>query len=334
MNIVHIIGNGFDLNLDLKTSYKHFYEYYKNQESKNENIKLLKSEIDSDTENWSDLEIALGEFTSKINTIDDFEIIRQDIILNLSNYLKSVENSFEIKNINTHELSIFLCSPQLELRNGDKVVFDKLIDTLKHEVSYIEIISFNYTSILDKLIQSFIDKTMSVPKAINKQSVIRKVKHIHGSLDERMIIGVNDDLQVSNKEFIKDIDFNESFIKTEYNKASSHLVDDECVRLINSANIICVFGSSLGLTDRFWWELICEKLLKQDCKLIIYTKNFKIENKLHFNLISKEIRGIKDKFVSFKSNLSKEEIEIIKQNIYVNVNSNFFKILSNDKSNI
>ena len=39
MNIVHIIGNGFDLNLDLKTSYRHFYEYYKNQESKNENIK-------------------------------------------------------------------------------------------------------------------------------------------------------------------------------------------------------------------------------------------------------------------------------------------------------
>ena len=66
------------------------------------------------------------------------------------------------------------------------------------------------------------------------------------------------------------------------------------------------------------------KLLR---KLIIYTKNFKIENKLHSNLISKEIRGIKDKFVSFKSSLSKEEAEIIKQSIYVNVNSNFFKIL-------
>ena len=152
----------------------------------------------------------MGEFTSKIKTLEDFEIIRQDIILNLSNYLKSVETSFDLSKINAHELSIFLCSPQLELRNGDKVVFDKLIDSLKHEVSHVEIISFNYTSILDNLIQSFIGKTMTVPKAINKQSVIRKVKHIHGFLDERMIIGVNDDLQVSNKEFIKDMDFNES----------------------------------------------------------------------------------------------------------------------------
>jgi hypothetical protein len=168
---------------------------------------------------------------------------------------------------------------------------------------------------------------MAVPKAINKQSVIRKVKHIHGSLDERMIIGVNDNLQVSNKEFIKDVDFNESFIKTEYNKASSHLVDDECVRLIKNAKIICVFGSSLGKTDNFWWELICEKLLEENCKLIIYHKNFSIESNLFYNQINSEIRKIKERFSLLKPNLNKEEIEIIRQNIYVNVNSNFFKIL-------
>ena len=28
MNLVHIIGNGFDLNQGLPTSYAHFYEYY------------------------------------------------------------------------------------------------------------------------------------------------------------------------------------------------------------------------------------------------------------------------------------------------------------------
>ena len=38
MNIVHIIGNGFDLNLDLKTSYKDFYDYYIKINSKNEII--------------------------------------------------------------------------------------------------------------------------------------------------------------------------------------------------------------------------------------------------------------------------------------------------------
>ena len=28
MNIVHVIGNGFDLNQGLPTSYAHFYEFY------------------------------------------------------------------------------------------------------------------------------------------------------------------------------------------------------------------------------------------------------------------------------------------------------------------
>ena len=54
MNIVHIIGNGFDLNLDLKTSYKDFYDYYIKINSKNEIIELLKREIKSNSENWSD----------------------------------------------------------------------------------------------------------------------------------------------------------------------------------------------------------------------------------------------------------------------------------------
>ena len=334
MNIVHIVGNGFDLNLGLKTSYKNFYEFYIKQESKSNNVVLLKKEIESyldnkpTIENWSDLELELGRFTSKIKSVEEFELVRQDIIFNLSVYLKSIENSFEQKKINTHELSVYLSSPHSELRNGDRIIFESLLNSLKHEIAYIDIISFNYTSILDNLIQSFIGKTMSFAKAISKNSVIRKVKHIHGSLEERMIIGVNDNSQVLNDNFNKDIDFSEAFIKTEYNKASSHLVDDECISLIKNANIICIFGSSLGLTDKFWWELICERLLKQNCKLIIYQKNFNIVNNLHYNLITKEIRNIKDSFVSLKPNLTKEETDIIKQNIHVNINSNFFKILN------
>ena len=327
MNIVHIIGNGFDLNLGLKTSYKHFYEYYKNQESKIENIKLLKKEIESDSENWSDLELALGKFTRKVKTVEEFEIIRQDIILNLSNYLKSIETSFDLSNVNTHELSIFLSSPHIELRNGDKAIFENLINPIKHELSNVNIISFNYTTILDNLILEFVNKTMSFAKAISSNSIIKPVKHIHGLLDERLIIGVNDNSQVSNESFVKDIDFKEAFIKTEYNKASSHLIDDECIDLLNNASIICVFGSSLGKTDNFWWELICKKLLNQDCKLIIYHKNFNIESNLFYNQINIEIRKVKERFSSLKPNLNKEEIEIIKQNIYVNVNSNFFNIL-------
>ena len=124
MNIVHIIGNGFDLNLDLKTSYKDFYDYYIKINSKNEIIELLKREIKSNSENWSDLELALGKFTSKIKTVDEFEVIRRDIILNLSNYLKVIEDSFDFKKVIIGELLMFLGAPNRKLRNGDKIKFE------------------------------------------------------------------------------------------------------------------------------------------------------------------------------------------------------------------
>jgi hypothetical protein len=192
----------------------------------------------------------------------------------------------------------------------------------------INIISFNYTTILDNLIVEFINKNMSFAKAISSNSKINPVKHIHGLLDVGLIIGLNDNSQASNESFVKDIDFIEAFIKTEYNKASSHLVDKECIDLLNNASIICVFGSSLGLTDKFWWELICDRLLKQNCKLIIYHKSTYAEDPRLYNLINREIRILKEKFLSNKLNLTDEEKEIVKQNIYVNVNSNFFNIIN------
>ncbi len=327
MNIVHIIGNGFDLNLDLKTSYKDFYDYYIKINSKNEIIELLKREIKSNSENWSDLELALGKFTSKIKTVDEFEVIRRDIILNLSNYLKVIEDSFDFKKVIIGELLMFLGAPNRKLRNGDKIKFEQEYLSFKNHVTQIDTISFNYTSILDKLLIGQTNKQMSIANSLTNHSIIKPVKHIHGYLNERMIIGVNDPSQVLNEFFVKNIDFNEAFIKTEYNKAANHLVDNECVDLLNNANIICVFGSSLGLTDKFWWELICERLLEGNCQLIIYQRNPYIENNLFSNDISKEIRKTKNKFSSFKSNATREEIEIIKQNIYVNINSDFFKIV-------
>ena len=45
MQILYIIGNGFDLNLGLETSYNHFYNYYKAVESDNINVQKLKKNI-------------------------------------------------------------------------------------------------------------------------------------------------------------------------------------------------------------------------------------------------------------------------------------------------
>lgn len=45
MQILYIIGNGFDLNLGLKTSYKDFYDHYKSVDSSKNSINNLKKNI-------------------------------------------------------------------------------------------------------------------------------------------------------------------------------------------------------------------------------------------------------------------------------------------------
>lgn len=58
MNITFLVGNGFDLNLGLRTSYETFYKYY----IKKEPHDLIAKFIKDDYRLWADLELGLGEF--------------------------------------------------------------------------------------------------------------------------------------------------------------------------------------------------------------------------------------------------------------------------------
>jgi cobalamin biosynthesis Mg chelatase CobN len=96
MNIVYIIGNGFDLNLGMKTRYTDFYEYYKLIKSDKSSIKQLKNEILNNYQTWSDLELAIGNYTQKLNSTEEFDEVFEDILDKLSEYLEKEENSFDL----------------------------------------------------------------------------------------------------------------------------------------------------------------------------------------------------------------------------------------------
>lgn len=76
MNILYLIGNGFDLAQGLQTSYQHFYEYLKTQTAKNSVSELMLKEIQGPEKPlWSDMELALGTFTQKVSDkslLEDF----------------------------------------------------------------------------------------------------------------------------------------------------------------------------------------------------------------------------------------------------------------------
>lgn len=125
MNITFLIGNGFDVNLGLKTRYVNFYKYYTNLEDTDapEVVKRFKSEINdfikrdskkqsADLIDWRDLEVALGKWTAKI-TAEEVEPLYLDIIDSLRDYLKSEFKYFDVSAFSEHDFLKYLLDPVL-----------------------------------------------------------------------------------------------------------------------------------------------------------------------------------------------------------------------------
>ncbi|WP_396636732.1 AbiH family protein [Maribacter sp. R77961] len=321
MQILHIIGNGFDLNLDLKTSYKSFYNYYKSITSENENVIKLKNNISKNLKNWADLELELGKYTEQLDSIEEFDDITLDIGKNLANYLSLEEEKINKGEINLNKFFEDLSFPERMFLPADK---EKLLAFKKKWVRHqwnVNIFTFNYTTVIEKLLGDNQKNVLLGTHSNNVGIKLTEVRHIHGFLDNDMVIGVNDMSQIKNISFHENQDILESIVKTECNRANRNNIDRLFTNRINAAHLICVFGSSLGDTDRKWWELIGEKL-KTDTRLIIFTKGDEILPRTR-HLSARKERAIKELFLK-KTNLSEEEKELAKEKIYVGLNTTIF----------
>lgn len=90
MNIVYLIGNGFDLNLGMKAAYSDFYAHLLKLKDVAPHIKKLREEIDSNLENWSDFELGLGKYLEKIDE-EEAIALREDVLELLSKYIDKEE---------------------------------------------------------------------------------------------------------------------------------------------------------------------------------------------------------------------------------------------------
>lgn len=120
LNILYVIGNGFDLNLGLKTSYKDFYDHYHSIESSKKDIDLLKKDLSDNYNNWADLELALGSYTEKLESSDVFDEVFEDILQQLAEYLKKQESQFDVKGCDEKKFFENLIRPEKILLPADR----------------------------------------------------------------------------------------------------------------------------------------------------------------------------------------------------------------------
>lgn len=330
--ITFFIGNGFDINVGLDTGYKDFYKYYitENPEDK------LAQAINSDYEYWSDLEEGLGKYTAKVTPEEEDSFWESEDKLEqaLADYLElqmhriSAEDDDKkgkIAKIMQKSLNQF----HAELPKEQKQNIDNIIANIRESITY-AFVSFNYTNALDtcvKITQEKIPNGFGTHRAsYNTYShTIDTILHIHGTTTEEMIVGVNDDSQIANEKFRNNSLYCQWMIKSLTNQRFSQNKIQELKNIIDSSSIICIFGMSIGKTDKMWWEHIC-KWLKGNAnrRLVIYVKR----NTEEVKRITKRVLFINqnevlDRMKTF-SGLKDEEWNDVSLQIYIKFDTNIF----------
>lgn len=325
MKILFILGNGFDINLGLKTKYSEFYKYYERQKTENEEIKKLKEEIKLWPDTWSDFEKAFGVYTSSISSIVELEVILGDVIKNLAEYLDEAEKELNPTLLQPSVLAQSLIHPEEFLPSKDRREIKKYKEAWNKGSWRINVISLNYTKTFEMLMPNKRRLHEIGDNGFGQKAVLDSIEHIHGKTTERMILGVSEPLQILNEKFQKSLEAHESMVKETANQVSKEEVDETCYNMIKLANLIVVFGSSLGETDKYLWKKIGDRLLNaSDSKLILFIKGEEINKRIPKSHWDKE-KIYKDNFIQYLE-LSDQEKNAVRDKIYIGYNRGIFPV--------
>ena len=324
MRILFMVGNGFDIGCGIQSSYREFYNWYCTTESEKEHIAKFKKEIANNGEYWSDFEYGLGQYTAKFSkdAIQDFIDCYEDAHERLIEYLEKESNRFDYK-LTEEQISSLRKGLQCfyyELSPREQNTFNTLFNADKMNNSIIKFASFNYTDALDKCIEQISEQPLKTWKhnGVNYTlSIDKSVIHVHGTLSEFPIFGVNDPTQIANEDFLSDPRFRSIMIKPESVKAIGHLWHDELNKQIQDSKIICIFGMSIGFTDSAWFKKVMNWLQSDGSRqLIIYRYLKNPSNRKSILLHVSHVQEAR-KLITDYSDFTEEQIDDLNNRIHI-----------------
>lgn len=314
MNILYLLGNGFDVKLGLKTRFKDFLiNGYTEQSSDVDLIKKLKRAIQNDIDTWADLEKKLGEYSTAVENETDYLTLFKDIRLKLADYIQEQKYEKSLQGDEYYNFTNSIRNLNQYLLPGERFA---ITQSNNDEINFI---TFNYTHSLESLLNySNVPITIDGRKNNLLGVTINHILHIHGTPSNRFVMGVDNAEQIENKQF-RSHGLLRTVVKPLNNSDGKELIDVQCKSQIDKADIICIFGMSLGETDMTWWQYIGKSILNRQIRLLLFWKdNYQISNRFQDELADKHDE-IRDLFLS-RTDLNEEQKKSISSRIYVVLN--------------
>lgn len=341
MNITFLIGNGFDVGVGMRSKFKDFFPIYEvKSKDKDDRIKMLSEEIKGDYETWADFESALGRYTLKFTreTQKDYLDQLKDFEGEFIDYLKSQEDqlSFDSDRTISEQTINALCRyyDNGNLAPESKTTIMGVYSAHSSDQHLYNFVNFNYTEILEKCLQTIPQGIVCKRKnnGSEKADKIGRIVHVHGKSNLHPIIGLNDVGQIENKELAGDQRFTRYIVKPSLNQLLRYGNDHTATEIINQSKIICVYGMSLGVTDKKWWHNILVWLNgANDRQLVIFDYDDKYSQSNQFSWLEKE-DSIVDKLSQYTSAV---DVERMRSRIHIAVHKNIFAMdLANKKREV
>ncbi len=338
MNITFLIGNGFDVGVGMESKFKQFFpKYIDAAQTKDEDIKQLAIEIEKDCKDngyyktWADFEKALGEYTvnftpeTKQKFIDQVRDFEKEFI----EYLQEQENGLSFEELS--EISEIMLKALTQYYSVENIaaesnsVISATYSSHAEENHTYNFINFNYTDVLKTCLDTIPSKVVRKRSWRNTEKIdkIGEIIHVHGKKHSHPIIGVNDVGQIANAELAKDPRFVKKVVKPSLNERLRLGNDKNATDIINKSTILCIYGMSLGVTDKKWWNLVLSWLAGNSGRhLVVFNYDTNYSTSTQFDWLEKE-----DEIVDTLSQYSNSvDVEKLLPRIHIAIHRNIFQI--------
>ena len=199
MNITFLIGNGFDMNLGMKTRYTDMYDSYINSKSSNEVIAQFKKDLKKDEhkhyENWSDFEMGMAFYARNFSNESDFVACIRDFKTHMVKWLKNEEVGFAKTILPNNKIGNEMVKSIESFYVGSTPNVKYTIEDIIFQENHCDcnFITFNYTFALDAIIA----RTSKLFNANKMTYAIHEPIHIHGDLENDVVLGVDNKDQIN-----------------------------------------------------------------------------------------------------------------------------------------
>lgn len=335
MKITFFIGNGYDINIGLKTGYPDFLKWYLAQPSKNDTIDDFKQVIKDGIEYWSDLEYALGQktLTYPLNTKNGFTACKYDLDTQLQEYLK--DQNRLIQEPSVEDIEIFkqsIVKFRLLCSNAYREDIKRIYKAHGIEEYEYNIVDFNFTNTVDifwkRLPKNAFWHNIYYPQLapgvpFRTNDIKGKLFHIHGTLNKEMMTGVGEPSQLANTIFQRADIITSLCVKPFMNENTRNEVENNVSQLIEGTDIFVIYGMSIGITDAKWWRSVVRRLLTNENSYLLIVNYDKDYNPALSYTTSSVARKINENLIKV-SGCPPEDEERLKRKTAVLLNTEMF----------